>query len=173
MTDVQVNSTSSFSEPTNDNNDRTSAPSSRFTLPKMEKGELLRWIREAEERKKQGILATRFLITNFIDCMSGKIDERIDFRHVSDTVVWNLIYLKHKDKCLPTTAAPERLKYETVGWLKSFRSQLLEILVQMAKTNYVAATKMEQWNGLMIDAGSFGELCKLTRDKTGEQVCKK
>lgn len=167
-----MSSINSFDDYTDENNAAISIRPSEWLLPKMEKGELMRWMREAEEQRKKGIGATRFLIPNFIDCMTGKIDEKIDYRHVSDTVVWNLIYIKNKDTRLPTTAAPERLKYETVGWLKSFRSQLLEALVQMAKTNYVAATKTDQWNALMIDAGSFGELCKLTGDETGEQVCK-
>ena len=167
-----MSSINSFDDYTNEKNATVSIRPSEWSLPKMEKGELIRWMREAEQPRNEGIGAIRFLIPNFIDCMSGKIDEKIDYRHVSDSVVWNLIYIKTKDTRLPTTAAPERLKYETVRWLKSFRSQLLEALVQMAKTNYVTATKTDQWNGLMIDAGSFGELCKLTADKKGEQVCK-
>ena len=58
MTDVQISSTGSFGEHSNDNNERTSTPVSQFTLPKMENGELLRWMREAEESKSGSVSLT-------------------------------------------------------------------------------------------------------------------
>lgn len=137
-------------------------------LPPMEKGELERWRLEREGNNP--LPPTRFVIPNLIICVTRQIDEKITMNHVSDKVIYNLLLIHEQTRTYPTEAAPATLRGQTVNWLKSFRRQLLCHMMKIAKSNYLLASKEEQWRDLDINASGFQALCKETQDKVGERV---
>lgn len=138
------------------------------SLPSMQKGELEKW--RLERNGNHLLPPTRFVIPNLIISVNGQIDEKITMNHVSDKVVYNLLFITEQTKTYPTEGASPVLKAQTVNWLKSFRTQLLSEMMRIAKSNYLVASKEEQWRDLGINASGFKDLCRDTHDKVGERV---
>lgn len=137
-------------------------------LPPMGKGELDKW--RLERQGKINLPPTRFVIPNMIISVGRQVDEKITMRHVSDKVVYNIVFMEHEHRSYPTQSAPDDLKTSSVKWLKSFRTQLIQQMTKIAKRNFLLASKDKEWKDLGVNASGFNDLCKLTIEETGERV---
>ena len=118
----------------------------------------------------------RYMLKHLIK-PKNKIDERIDFmHHSSDQVVWNIIYLKKKNKVFPS-CSPTKLEIIAAGkWLKSFRSQIVKQMMKMARGVYFEESRKEGWKKIAVDGkpfSSFSDLEKRTRECNNELVSRK
>ena len=102
---------------------------------------------EVNVQSWRGDNMTRYFLSDLLSFQNSKMDKKITIANISDAVVWNVIYLMEL-KDLPTASPTDELRNQTTLWLIEFRKQILNIVRDKIKQQYLMAANSTEWVGL-------------------------
>ena len=116
---------------------------------------------------------TRYFLPQLIIASSSWLDKKIAIeQHVSDAVVWNLVYIDTLTD-FPTESPTPEMKSQALLFLIEFRRQLNAMFVEEIRQLYLNAANSQGWMELKKSGDNFvsyKDLVQRTVDETDEMV---
>ena len=120
----------------------------------------------------RGDTKTRYFLSDMLNLENGKMDKKLTIEHVSDAVVWNIVYLT-KLCDLPTESPPLYLREQALLWLTEFKKEMMTILKEKIRRHYLQMANSKAWEGVRQNGDFFttyGDLLEKTKDEKSELV---
>ena len=123
---------------------------------------------ELSVKSWKGNNVPQYFLTDLLRFEKGKMDKKLEIHHISDAVVWNIVFLNQKCD-LPTTSPNDTLRQQAMTWLMEFRKQMLCILKERIQQTYLRAANSSEWVSLRKKGNYFstyGDLVEKTKNVT-------
>ena len=116
---------------------------------------------------------TRYFLPQLFIASKSRLDKKITVHeHVSDAVVWNIVYIESLTE-FPTESPTPEMKHNALLFLIEFRRQLNALFVEHIKQMYLNASNSQGWLELRKSSDNFvsyKDLVERTAEETGEIV---
>lgn len=116
---------------------------------------------------------TRYFLPQLFIASGSRLDKKFTIdQHVSDAVVWNIVYIDHLTP-FPTESPTPEMKNNALLFLIDFRRQLNAMFVEEIKSLYLNAANSQGWVKLRNGGDnyvSYRDLVERTAEETDEIV---
>ena len=98
---------------------------------------------------------TRYFLPQLFIASGSRLDKKITMnQHVSDAVVWNIVYIDRLTP-FPTESPTPEMKNNALLFLIDFRRQLNAMFVEEIRTLYLNAANSQDWSKLRNGGDNF------------------